>query len=153
MHMNSQRIKQHTQGLHGSPQGPLCLINGFKFSVLIRFLRMRLNGTGIFGFLFFLLVCIVKFDVTVFFLYLTTFYFIFFQERTKERREKKGERDWDRHIKRDRVRDGENLVTMLKLNNGTVIYTCLEKECHFSFSSVTWYWIFQSIQDKPHVQG
>lgn len=99
--MNSQRIKQHTQGLHGSPQGPLCLINGFKFSVLIRFLRMRLNGTGIFGFLFFLLVCIVKFDVTVFF-FVSYYILLYFLSRKNKRKKREERRERLRQTHKER---------------------------------------------------
>ena len=41
--INSQRLKQHTQGLLGSALGLLCVYYGFQFSVFISIVLLILN--------------------------------------------------------------------------------------------------------------
>ena len=40
--MNSQRLRWHGQGLHGSAPGPLHIYYGFQFSVFMGFLCVRI---------------------------------------------------------------------------------------------------------------
>ena len=76
--MNSQRLRQHTQGLHGSAPVPLHIHYGFQFSVFMGFLNVQLSGSlsllpslGLFSFCLFCLIPMCKF-----LFYLIIFYFI-----------------------------------------------------------------------------
>jgi hypothetical protein len=43
-HMSSQRLRQQTQGLHGSASGPPYMHDGFQFSVFMRVLSVQMSG-------------------------------------------------------------------------------------------------------------